>query len=126
VRVGFELLPEVCHVDAQVVGVPLGVGAPEFAQDLPVGDYLAAVLHEQLEKRVFLGGQVHFGPGAAHDARGLVEFDVTDAVKRDAPNALAVEVFCCALRTAYPPRPKNAGTSNERNKRERFRIVKSP
>ena len=40
--------------------------------------------------------------------------------------ALAVEVFCCALRTAYPPRPKKAGTSNERNKRERFRIVKSP
>src|SRR5215469_3610227 len=39
--------------------------------------------------------------------------------------ALAVEVFCCALRTAYPPRPKKAGTSNERNKRERFRIVKS-
>ena len=40
--------------------------------------------------------------------------------------ALAVEVFCCALRPAYPPRPKEAGTSNERNKRERFRIVKSP
>src|SRR5580698_5316884 len=38
--------------------------------------------------------------------------------------ALAVEVFSCALRTAYPPRPKKAGTSNERNKRERFRIVK--
>src|SRR6516225_5851556 len=39
--------------------------------------------------------------------------------------ALAVEVFCCALRTAYRRRPKKAGTSNERNKRERFRIVKS-
>src|ERR1041385_7465724 len=38
--------------------------------------------------------------------------------------ALAVEVFCCAWRTAYPPRPKNPGASKERNKRKRFRIVK--
>jgi hypothetical protein len=30
------------------------------------------------------------------------------------------------LRRVYPPRPKKAGTSNERNNRERFRIVKSP
>jgi hypothetical protein len=39
---------------------------------------------------------------------------------------LGVEVFGCALRTAYPPRPEKAGTSKERNKRERFRIVNSP
>src|SRR5205085_2517987 len=37
-----------------------------------------------------------------------------------------VEAFCWALRTAYPPRTKKAGTSNERNKRERFRIVIPP
>ena len=39
--------------------------------------------------------------------------------------ALAAEVFCCALR-AYPPRPKKAGTSNERIKSVCFRIVTRP
>jgi hypothetical protein len=63
-------------MDAEVVGVLFGVGAPEFAEDLAVGDDFAAVDEEEAQEGVFLGGEVDFLASAADEAGGEVDFDI--------------------------------------------------
>ena len=57
-RVGLQLLAQVRHEHAQIVRVVLRIGAPKFAQNLPVGDDLAAVLHEHAQEAADARGSV--------------------------------------------------------------------
>ena len=41
--IGFQLAPDVSHVDPEVIGLVAVLRAPDLLEELPLGDQLAAV-----------------------------------------------------------------------------------
>lgn len=58
-----------------MMGGVAGVGAPDAVQDLPMGEHLSGVGHEQAQQGVLDGGQVDDGSAASDDPRGEVDLD---------------------------------------------------
>src|SRR3989449_7792137 len=74
-RIGFELLPQLLHVDAQVMGMLDMRGPPYLAQQLPVRDHHAEVLRQAGEKAKFQRREM--------DLHAVAPDDVLFQVRRD-------------------------------------------
>ena len=76
--VGFEFLPQVAHVDAQVVALPVVRWPPDFAQQLAVRQHAAGIADQHREQAVFKRRQMDFQPKAGKSevfAEGWLESD---------------------------------------------------
>ena len=56
--IGFDLLPELPHIDTQVLGV--GESIPQLTEQKFMGQHLARMLHQYAQQIVLLGRQLHF------------------------------------------------------------------
>lgn len=74
--VGFEFLAELVHVDAEVVGFLRGMGAPDFGEELFVGEDAAGVFDEGGEEAVLGGCEVDGFAGEGDFAAGEVDAEV--------------------------------------------------
>src|SRR5207247_1136728 len=63
--IGFDLLPELPDIDAQVLCV--GEVVPQFAEQEFVGEHFAGMLHQHAQKLVLLGGELHLLLAHLHD-----------------------------------------------------------
>src|SRR3989442_15004281 len=54
--IGFDLLPELPHIDPQVLRVREVI--PQLAEKELVGEHLAGMLHQHAQKLVLLGGEL--------------------------------------------------------------------
>jgi hypothetical protein len=82
VRVGFQLLAKVGHVDAKVMSIFFRVGSPYLAQDMAVGDNATAVEDQDTKERVLARGELHIGSFAADGAGDEVDGDVAENDRR--------------------------------------------
>src|SRR3989449_506070 len=74
-RIGFELLSELLHIDAQVMGMLDMRGPPHLAQQLAVRDHHAEVLRQAGEKAEFQRREM--------DLHAVALYDVPFQVRRD-------------------------------------------
>jgi len=59
-RIRLELVPELGHVNPQVVGLPDRVDPPDFLQQLPMGNDFARLLYQGLQQTILVRRQVNF------------------------------------------------------------------
>src|ERR1035438_1070624 len=78
VRLRLQFLPDMRHVNAEVMRVLLGLRSPQFAKHLAVGDNLASVDDKKTKHGVFLRGQPDLDSGAPNNSRGQVHLDVAE------------------------------------------------
>src|SRR5512140_260769 len=61
-------------VNPEVMGLLFIIRAPHLAQNLPMSQYLAGVLHEEAEKGILGGGKLDLFSIEAYEAGGQVDF----------------------------------------------------
>src|SRR5918999_6538839 len=74
---GFNFFTQMSHIDAQILRLLFGIGSPDFAQQLFVGNDLARVLGENLKQRILGHGKFYFASYHRHYAR--IEVDLKRA-----------------------------------------------
>src|SRR5580658_8391989 len=77
-RLRLELLADVGHMHAEVMGVFLGLRTPELTEHLAVGHHFAPVDDEEPQHGVFLRRQPHLDSAAAHRTRREVHLDFAE------------------------------------------------
>ena len=78
-RVLFEFAAQLGDVDAQVLRLFGVLGAPDFVEQLALGDDAAGVFNEDLQEFVFIGGEVDFLAADGDQAFFEIGCDVTEA-----------------------------------------------
>src|SRR2546426_11917381 len=82
--IALQLVAELAHVDAHVVGLAHGPRTPDLAQELPMSDDLARVLDQGREQLVLRPGQVDL-PAADRDVSAheihLEVFDLENGLR---------------------------------------------
>jgi hypothetical protein len=76
----FEFLPQVAHVNAQIMTILNIGGTPDFVQQLPLS-YYPAQIADQCRKQLELdGGQVYLFDSSKNQAFWQIDYDVTESV----------------------------------------------
>ena len=74
-----EFAAELRDVDAQILGLFGVLGAPDFVEQLALGDDASGVFDEDLEEFVFVGREVDFLAADSDDAFFEIGLDVAEA-----------------------------------------------
>src|SRR5262249_17274895 len=93
--IGLDLLPQLPHVDPQILRV--GEIVPQRAEQEPVGEHLAGVLHQHAQEIVLLGRELHLAVAHLDDAPHQVDRKVAGPEDR----ALAVRLQLVAQGGAH-------------------------
>src|ERR1700686_4754019 len=94
-RVGFDLLPELSHIDPQILRV--GHFVPQFLQEKAVGQHLAGMLHQHAQQFVFLWRELDVLLADLDDAAHQVDGEVAGSKHRP----LAMDLQLMAQRRAH-------------------------
>ena len=62
-RIGLQLLPQVPHINAQIVAVLHRIRPPDLIEQLPLGQHLAGII-EQYRQQALKKALLEFEPGA--------------------------------------------------------------
>ncbi|MNT21911.1 hypothetical protein D3C72_1572680 [compost metagenome] len=92
-------MPQLADQDAQVVGVVLVGGSPDFLQDLRLGDHPPGIAQQQRQQRVLLAGQRHQLAIDRHFAANQVHVQV--AIVEHRRRAIGRHA-ACAQQRPYP------------------------
>ena len=92
---GAELAPQVANVNVDDVGARVEVVAPDVAEQLFAGEYLARVSEEHLREHELSGRQLHEPTVDAGSASAKVEGEVTMLEYRDLTRARRVAAAGC-------------------------------
>ena len=88
-RIGLYLLPELPHVNAQVLRI--GQIVPQLCEQEFVGEHLAGVLHEHAQQVILLGRELHLPVGHFDDTAHEVDREIT--AMEDGPLALRLKLM---------------------------------
>src|SRR6266568_1430695 len=81
-RVGFQFMPQLPHIHAQVM-TGLGVARPPaFLQELAVGDHSASIPHQGSQELVLYGGEMDLLLGDVHLPSCQVDTQITHRKRR--------------------------------------------
>ena len=80
--VGFQFLPQVAHVDAQVVALLRLRGAPDFTQELAVRHHASGIADQHRQQAVLNWREVNFKAGAAHQPGHAIDRHIAKAEHR--------------------------------------------
>ena len=78
-RIRLQLLPQVPHIDPQIVAVFNGVWSPHLAQQLPLGQHFARVVQQRRQQTKLYRRKVHFLASAQHSAGRNIHGNVGEA-----------------------------------------------
>ena len=91
--IGFDLLPELADIDAQILCV--GQFVPQLLQEKAVGQHFAGVLHQDAQQVVFSRRQFDIALAELDDAADQIDREISGA--EDRPRRLAARL------TRQPP-----------------------
>jgi len=85
-RVGFDLLPELAHIDPQILRI--GQFVPQLLEQEAVGQHLAGMLHQHAQQLVFLRREFYLLVADLDDAAHQVDGQLAGSKQR----ALAMDL----------------------------------